>query len=95
MKIIDITQLNLISGGLNTVDWHTAANNTMTTAIATAKPVVNFKQVSMPKFVNNMLMMGNWHRNCAIPCKTESPKNGDRNALGQQYSWGTWWDDVG
>lgn len=23
-----------------------------------------------------------------------SPKNGDRNALGQQYSWGTWWDDT-
>lgn len=22
------------------------------------------------------------------------PKNGDRNALGQQYSWGTWWDDT-
>lgn len=23
-----------------------------------------------------------------------TPKNGDRNALGQQYSWGTWWDDM-
>lgn len=23
-----------------------------------------------------------------------SPKNGDRNSLGQQYSWGTWWDDT-
>ena len=23
-----------------------------------------------------------------------APKNGDRNALGQQYSWGAWWDDT-
>jgi hypothetical protein len=26
-------------------------------------------------------------------CHAVSPKNGDQNALGQQYSWGTWWDD--
>ena len=22
------------------------------------------------------------------------PKNGDYNSQGQQYSWGTWWDDT-
>ena len=26
--------------------------------------------------------------------KTVTPKNGDRNMQGQQYSWGTWWDDM-
>ena len=26
--------------------------------------------------------------------KAATPKNGDRNAQGQQYSWGTWWDDM-
>ncbi len=26
--------------------------------------------------------------------KAVASKNGDRNGLGQQYSWGTWWDDT-
>jgi hypothetical protein len=26
--------------------------------------------------------------------KTVTPKNGDINSLGQQYSWGTWWDNM-
>jgi hypothetical protein len=26
--------------------------------------------------------------------KTITPKNGDRNAKGQIFSWGNWWDDT-
>jgi hypothetical protein len=26
--------------------------------------------------------------------KAVAPKNGDYNAQGQHYSWGTWWDDM-
>ena len=26
--------------------------------------------------------------------KSVTPKNGDRNAQWQQYSWGNWWDDI-
>jgi hypothetical protein len=26
--------------------------------------------------------------------KAVTPKNGDRNNVGQVYSWGTWWDDA-
>jgi hypothetical protein len=86
MKVINTTKLNLVAGGLATSEWYTKVNNTMENAIV--NPVVNFKPASMSSFVNYMLMFDNSQGICTLPCKVESPKNGDRNALGQQYSWG-------
>ncbi len=49
--------------------------------------------------VSDTLRIMNTHDDAAPYCNQYlhvaiAPKNGDRNALGQQYSWGTWWDDT-
>ena len=92
MNQIDQHQLLLIIGGFTASGWYAPVNSSMTAAAS--KPIVSFKPSGISNFTNNMQDLESCYSLCPIHWRVENPKNGDRNALGQQYSWGTWWDDM-
>ena len=79
-----INELHLISGSINSKSMVTNA--------------VNASMAHVLRSVRDIHPQNNQHGEAAQLCHNYqppvTPKNGDRNALGQQYSWGTWWDDT-
>jgi hypothetical protein len=85
MKKINHESLQFISGG-NT-EYHKVTNP----ILASAAQVSTRTRDMTPR--NDVCSEATSHCNQYSP-KTVTPKNGDINSLGQQYSWGTWWDDI-
>ena len=85
MQQLHNSSLSLIAGGIS------APQRVSTTVLASVAQVSRLSRGATPN--------SNAHGDAAPYCnqylqQPVTPKNGDRNALGQQYSWGTWWDDT-
>jgi hypothetical protein len=93
MYQLNAKQLALVTGGASASDAFAPRNAMLANMEANPKPVINFK----PSGGNNMA--ANMHDDTVLSCACHGhyavvpPKNGDYNAQGQRYSWGTWWDD--
>lgn len=87
MNQINNESLTLIAGGISASQSVPAAVQALVAQVsagvsgATSSASANLHGDAAP-YCNQYLHMA------------ATPKNGDRNALGQQYSWGTWWDDM-
>ena len=85
MDSISNNGLSLITGG------YSSYRRVPTTVLASVVQVSANPRDTAPNNVE--------HSDAASHCnqytnKAVTPKNGDRNAQWQQYSWGTWWDDT-
>lgn len=86
MSPINNHELQLITGGCSTFGGLPAA--AISSAVAYASAGKRDATPSNNEYGDTSPLC-NQHYPQAV-----APKNGDRNSLGQQYSWGTWWDDT-
>jgi hypothetical protein len=85
MQIIISNQLSKITGG------YCSYRRVTTTALASISQVfANPRDVasSSDEFDDSVSHCNQYSH------KAITPKNGDRNAKGQIFSWGNWWDDM-
>ena len=88
------TQLALVTGGASMTGAFQPRNSMFGNIEANPKSATNYKPSNIASIISSIHDNADWHSDCRMHQPIVAPKNGDRNSLGQQYSWGTWWDDM-
>lgn len=92
MQTINSNQLSIITGGCVSNAWTSNNINSFVSTDVLARSAASFQQAVKSNMGN--AESAPHYCGCDCPRIFASPKNGDRNAKGQIFSWGTWWDDM-
>jgi hypothetical protein len=90
MHQLNMTELALVTGGASGADTF-APRNPMFINVEVATKAAGYSPTFAAIGISNLY--DHTAQSCMCSLAT-SLKNGDRNASGQIYSWGTWWDDM-